>query len=467
MHDVWIIALKDATEMRRDGRFRWTAGLTLVILAASFAGGWHYTTTVARQHADAQRIERELWLDKGDMNPHAAAHYGSFVFKPVEPLSALDPGLDPYVGVSMFLEAHQQQLARHKPVEDATPTRRLGSLSAAMSLQILVPLLIIFLTFASLAGEREQGSLRHLMSLGIGRSTLAAGKALGAMLPLGLVLLPAALAGGGVMLASGGMDADALVRAGLLAATYIAYFALWTGVGLAVSARARTQGGALIVLLALWFATSFVAPPLAAAVASQRDPAPTTIEFLAAIDDERQHRPSWDDRVADVIDRFLSGGDSATGWAANPEVTALIETEAMDTELFERHFGRLYGIYERQAATYARMSVFSPLLAVQTLSMALAATDYAHHRQFLQAAGDYRREFVQVLNAELAGYAKWDTFAFAGARELWAKIPEFEFDTPNPFWALGAHLWSVVTLAGWLLAVWAGVVWAMRGMPVD
>jgi ABC-2 type transport system permease protein len=468
VRDAWIIAVKDATEMWRDGRLRWTTGLTLVVLATSIAGGWHYAAGVARQHADAQRIERELWLDKGDMNPHAAAHYGSFVFKPVEPLSALDPGLDPYVGVSVFLEAHQQQLSRHRPIEDATPTRRLGTLSAAMSLQVLVPLLIVVLTFASIAGEREEGTLRHLLSLGVPRTTLLVGKTLGAMLPLAAVLVPAAIVGAaGMLVVQEAVDGDAIVRAGLLAAAYLVYFAIWIGLGLAVSAKARTQAGALVVLLALWFTWSFVAPPVAAAVARTLDPAPTTIEFMTGIDAERQRRPSWNERVEEVTDRFLFGGDAAFGWAANPEVTALIETEAEDTELFERHFADLFDAYTRQAATYERVGVAAPLLAMQTISMALAGTDYAHHRRFLEATGAYRAEFVHALNAELAADGRWDTFTFAGDRDLWARIPEFAFEPPGARWALGTHAWSVVILGMWLAAVAVGLAWAIRTAPVD
>jgi ABC-2 type transport system permease protein len=466
--DAWIIAGKDATEMWRDGRFRWTAGLTLVVLMASMAGGWHYTSGVARQHADAQRIERDLWVEKGEMNPHAAAHYGAFVFKPVEPLSALDPGLDPYVGVSVFLEAHQQQLSRHRPIEDATPTRRLGTLSAAMSLQVLVPLLIVALTFASVAGEREQGSLRHLLSLGVPRTTLLAGKAIGAMLPLAGVLVPAAIVGAAVMLIDrDALDGETIARAGLLAAAYLVYFGIWIALGLAVSTKARTQAGALLVLLAIWFTWSFVAPPVAGAIARTRDPAPTAIEFMGGIDAERALRPSWGDRVREVEDRFLLGGDSAFGWAANPEVTALIETEAEDAELFERHFGGLFDVYTRQAATYERAGVAAPLLAMQTISMALAGTDYAHHRRFVDATAGYRVEFVQALNAEMAAYEGWDTFAFTGNRDLWERIPEFTFDTPGALWALGTHAWSVVILGAWFMAAIAGLAWAIRTAPVD
>ena len=124
---------------------------------AAVAGGVHNQSEIARQHADAQRAERDVWLDKGDMNPHAAAHYGAFVFKPVQPLSAIDPGLDPFVGVFVFLEAHKQQLARYRPIEDATPTRRLGQLTPETSAGlILLPLLVVLLTFSSCSRARSR-----------------------------------------------------------------------------------------------------------------------------------------------------------------------------------------------------------------------------------------------------------------------------------------------------------------------
>ena len=166
------IAVKDATEIWRDGRFRWAAGLLFLLILAAVAGGVHNQSQIARQHADAQRAERDVWLDKGDMNPHAAAHYGAFVFKPVQPLSAIDPGLDPFVGVFVFLEAHKQQLARHRPIEDATPTRRLGQLTPASAALVLLPLLVVTLTFSSFAAERESGTLRPLMAMGVSRGSL-------------------------------------------------------------------------------------------------------------------------------------------------------------------------------------------------------------------------------------------------------------------------------------------------------
>ena len=250
-----------------------------------------------------------MWLDKGDMNPHAAAHYGAFVFKPVQPLSAIDPGLDPFVGVFVFLEAHKQQLARHRPIEDATPTRRLGQLTPASAALVLLPLLVVTLTFSSFAAERESGTLRPLLAMGVSRTSLLAGKAIGAVLPLAAVIVPATVIGMALVFWNAPLDPDAPIaaRAIGIGVVYLVHTLIWVALGLAVSARARTQGAALVVLLALWFANAFIMPPLAMAVAKWIDPSPSAIEFAASIADEKDTWPSWDARVDRVMERFLDG----------------------------------------------------------------------------------------------------------------------------------------------------------------
>jgi ABC-2 type transport system permease protein len=357
------IAVKDATEIWRDGRFRWAAVLLLILLVAAVAGGAHNQSEIARQHAAAQQAERDVWLDKGDMNPHAAAHYGSFVFKPVQPLSAIDPGLDPFVGVFVFLEAHRQQLARHRPIEDATPTRRLGQLTPAAAALVLLPLLVIALTFASFAGERDQGTLRPLLAMGISRRALLAGKAMGAMLPLAAVIVPAAIAGAVILYLNAPADPDAPIaaRAGGMAAVYLAHALIWIGLGLTVSARARSQGSALVVLLALWFANAFIMPPLAMAAAKWIEPSPSALEFAAAIQDGKDSWPSWDERVERVMQRFLAGEFESTIAPSNVEVMALLESEADETALYDRRFDELFERYRRQARTFERADAGGPL----------------------------------------------------------------------------------------------------------
>ncbi len=464
-----IIAVKDATEIWRDGRFRWAAGLLLVLLVAAVAGGVHNQSQIARQHADAQQAERDVWLDKGDMNPHAAAHYGAFVFKPVQPLSAIDPGLDPFVGVFVFLEAHKQQLARHRPIEDATPTRRLGQLTPASAALVLLPLLVVALTFSSFAGERDQGTLRPLLAMGISRRSLLAGKAIGAMLPLALVIVPATMIGAALLYWNAPADPEAPIaaRAAGLGLVYLAHTLIWIGLGLTVSARSRTQGAALVVLLALWFLNGFVMPPLAMAAAKWIDPSPSAIEFAASIQDEKDGWPSWDDRVEQVMTRFLDGEFESTMAPANVEVVALLESEADETALYDRRFAELFERYRRQARTVERVGAIAPTLAARTLSMALAGTDDAHDREFGAAAGHYRTAMLNTLNGELASSGRFNTFDYTRGRDLWEKVPPFDYDVPTARWAISQAAWSAGALVAWLVSVSIAASWSVSSMRLE
>jgi ABC-2 type transport system permease protein len=463
------IAVKDATEIWRDGRFRWAAGLLFLLLIAAVAGGVHNQSQIARQHADAQRAERDVWLDKGDMNPHAAAHYGAFVFKPVQPLSAIDPGLDPFVGVFVFLEAHQQQLARHRPIEDATPTRRLGQLTPASASLVLLPLLVVTLTFSSFAAERESGTLRPLMAMGIRRTSLLAGKAIGALLPLAAVILPATVIGAAIVFWTAPLDPDASIasRAIGIGVVYLVHTLIWVAIGLAVSARARTQGAALVVLLALWFANAFVMPPVAMALAKWIDPAPSALEFAASIADEKQTWPSWDARVERVMARFLDGEFASTMAPSNVEVVALLESEADETALYDRKFAELFAQYERQSRSYERAGAIAPTLAAKTLSMALAGTDEAHDRQFAAAAARYRTAMLTTLNSELASSGRFNTFDYTRGRDLWEQVPPFDYDPPTARWAVSQRAWSAAVLGAWLVAAAIAATWSVASMRLE
>jgi ABC-2 type transport system permease protein len=466
---VLTIAVKDATEIWRDGRFRWAAGLLLILLIAATAGGVHNQSQIARQHADAQQAERDVWLDKGDMNPHAAAHYGAFVFKPVQPLSAIDPGLDPFVGVFVFLEAHKQQLARHRPIEDATPTRRLGQLTPASAALVLLPLLVVALTFSSFAGERDQGTLRPLLAMGISRRSLLAGKAIGAVLPLAAVIVPATIIGAAILAWHTPADPDAPIaaRAAGMGVVYLVHTLIWVGLGLTISARSRTQGAALVVLLAIWFANAFIMPPLAMAAAKWLDPSPSAIEFAASIQDEKDSWPSWDQRVEKVMERFLDGEFESTMAPSNVEVVALLESEADETALYDRRFAELFARYQRQARSFERVGAMAPTLAARSLSMALAGTDEAHDREFAAAAADYRAAMLTTLNSELASSGRFNTFDYTRGRDLWEKVPAFDYDVPTARWALSQVTWSASALAGWLIASAIAATWSVSSMRLE
>ncbi len=161
------IAKKEFIEMCRDERFRFVGGFVLVLLITTMLAGWSHYRSVTAEREAARNFDEQQWLMQPPRNPHSAAHFGKYAFKPITPISFLDNGVNSYLGIAVWLEAHYQNPFRYRPVEDSTVVQRFGELTAAVVLQLLLPLVIILLTFSTFAGERESGTLRQLLSVGV------------------------------------------------------------------------------------------------------------------------------------------------------------------------------------------------------------------------------------------------------------------------------------------------------------
>ena len=136
---IGTIAAKELKEIMRDGRIKSSAAIIGVMLLAALATAAQRYLDISVERDSAQAIVTEQWLEQGEKNPHAAAHYGVYAFKPVTPLSFFDTGVSTYTGVSVWLEAHKQNDAEGQPAKDATAIARFGELTAAFTLQILLP----------------------------------------------------------------------------------------------------------------------------------------------------------------------------------------------------------------------------------------------------------------------------------------------------------------------------------------
>lgn len=466
------IARKEFTEMTRDGRFRWAAAIIFTLLTVSLLTGWRQHAEIKRQQISAQESQRAFWLDQGEKNPHSAAHYGVYAFKPQLALAAVDKGLDPYLGVSQFLEAHKQNTAQFRPVEDATPLARFGELTAATTLQVLIPLLIILLAYNAFAGERENRTLRQLLSLGVSKTQLTLGKALGVAAPLLLLLIPATIIGVIAMALNAGAQSLwlSLPRLSVMAAAYLAYFAIFIGISLIVSARAASARMALLVLLGFWFFNSLVAARLVTDVAKAAYPVPTVVEFNKAIAEEIRGHGGWEEQVEKKKKQLLTEYKvtDAKFLPVHPEAVVLDEGEKIDTQVNEKHFNRLHDIFGRQQRIYQVGASLAPLLAVQSLSMGMAGTDYAQHRHFALAAEKYRQTLVNTLNQEMLAKGNiqeiWD---FKADRALWEKVPAFDYRAPSTGWALSNHLVALTLLVVWLAAVLIATPLLVRTARID
>lgn len=458
------IARKEFVDAWRDGRFRIGAALVVVLLVVSGLLAWQQTERARAERDAATALERKNWLEQGDKNSHSAGHYGVNVFKPTSPLATFDRGIEPFVGTTVFLEAHRQNQTAFLPAQDATSMRRFGELSAAVALQMLVPLLVVLLAFGALAGERESGTLRQILSLGVQPRQLVLGKALGLSLTLAALLVPAAglLA---IMLArSSGADASGTwTRAALLAGCYAAYLAIFVAGSVAVSAASRTSRTALTILLSVWALNCIVAPRLVSDVVHQNLPTPKLAEFesemqkdvMEGLDGHDSRNKRLEEFTRETLEKH--GKSRPEELPFNFQGLVMLESEKHAAEVFDHHFGKLWDRIQEQDRAVAWAGFAAPMLALRAASMSFAGTDFAHHRHFARAAEDHRRDFVRVLNEDLMNNARPGDHRYTAGRSLWEQLPVFRLEPLTPAQAWNEARPGVLVLAAWLVVAILGL----------
>jgi ABC-2 type transport system permease protein len=464
---IATIARKDFLDTLRDGRVRVAGGALVLLLAVSLMYGMRQTRMIAAERDAARAATRAHWVSQPPKNPHSAAHYGVYAFKPRATLATLDDGVDPYVGVTTWLEAHKQNEFQFRPAQDATSAQRFGALTAATAMQVLIPLFIIVIGFGAFAGERENGTLRQLLSIGITPTTLGIGKALGIAVALGIVLVPATMLGAGAILSITGDGGD-MLRFGVLIVCYLAYYLAWLGVVLAISAVASSSRVALASTLGVWMVVTVLAPRFMTDVVRTLHPTPSAAAFAAAmkrdLDGGVDGHASADDRdrqfEAAVLKKY--GVDSISKLPVSFAGLSLEEGERHGNEVFDRHFSRLWATFAQQERVRGLAAAVSPVLAMRSLSMALAGTDVAQHLHFQSAAEQYRRTLMSAMNGEITTKARGTDFDYRADSATWARVAPFTYEAPATAWVISHHRTALFMLGAWSLLSIGLAWWSVR-----
>lgn len=471
---VATIVRKELREIARDGRF-WTVGAIVgALFLAALGFGWQKARVAHQERTAAQETADDHWRDQEEKNPHVAAHYGTYVFKPTGALPFVDPGVDPFLGVSVKLEAHKQNALQGAGAQDGTALQRFGRLSVAAVLQLLLPLLVIGVGFAIWSGERERGTLRQLASLGVAARTLLAGKAIGLVAAIGVLVVPAVLLGAAALasVSGGGAAPSAPGVGGRIAAMvvcYAAYLLLYVALTLFTSAMAASSRVALVALTGFWVVSGLVVPRVAHDVVARLVQAPTHHEVAeqvrASMVSGVPAGPPREERVTAITEEILERqGFKGAETLMDPTLLQGIELQAealFENEVIDHHVTRFHDAVERHDRLVQWAGLVAPVVAVQSISTGLAGTDYAHHRHFAEAAEAHRRRLVEMLNREFAERGGSDAWSYKAGREVWEKAPPFVYQQPTLGRVLAGQKVSIGVLAAWLVlaavAAWMAV----------
>jgi ABC-2 type transport system permease protein len=466
---IRAVAAKEFTEMRRDRRLLALLLFVTLAMLAALGFGAAENARLTRERAAAAEADRLLWTGQGAKNPHAAAHFGQYAFKPASPLALADPGVDPYVGSAVWLEAHKQNEAQFRAARDGGVAARLGGLSLAFILQTVAPLVVLLAGFASFSGERESGALKQLLSLGARPGDLLAGKALALLGATALLLAPAALGAAVAVAALTDPErfplVDQFLRLLALGAGYAVYLSGFAFLALGVSAIASSSRAALVTLIGFWLANSFLAPRLSTEIARGLAPTPTAQEFRAAIAADRAKSFGHDETHPAFI-AFRDETLKKYGVARIEDLPVSFRglTLRKDDEngyaIYDRHFGALQAAFDHQDALRAAAGFLFPLLALQPFSMAFAGADSRAQFDFASAAEAHRRDIQNEVSDNIIHFQRDESYV--SGPELWKRIAAFRYRAPGAGFALSHSGEAVAGLAGWLAATLAFAVFAAR-----
>ncbi|AKA36267.1 ABC transporter permease [Flagellimonas lutaonensis] len=450
--------IKETKELLREGRVRISFLIVLLLMGMAIWISSRQYQNVNEQYAAAKTAERAVWDNQGEKNPHSAAHYGTYAFKPKYPLSLVDQGVDKYVGTSIFLEAHNRNEAQFSAAADQTGVARFGDLTPDFILLFIIPLLIILLGYNSFTKEREMGTLTLLKSQGISNWKWLSGKWAALFLPIFIITTTLFLLAG--LLLSNLDDFGVFNWSSLLAMflVYIGYYIIFINIVLFISARTKKSGISLVVSLCVWIIACLAAPKAASNIAESKHPYPTRQEFAANILKDKKegldgHNP-WSKEAKLLEEKVLKeyGVDSLHQLPFNFDGYRMQKGEEHQAEVYFKHYNYLKDQYNNQSKVYRSLAAISPYLPTRFLSMAIAHTDYATHWDFADAAEEYRIATQKFLNDNFAENSSYGDWSYKADASVWKDLPAFEYDPPELNSTLSRNSSNLMILGIWLFA---------------
>ncbi len=435
----------------------------ILLYYAAFSGVSY--TDQNHHRTNHQEMARESWENNPDKHPHRMAHFGTFAFRLKHPLSIFDFGLESYMGNAVFLEAHKQNTVNFSEAGFSTGLLRFGELSMAIILQLILPLVIFFIGYSAISSDRENGTLKILLTQGARWKEILFGRSFGLFVISLIFLLPFFIVSTLLLVFEHHGNEDSWYRLMMLLSSYSFYAFILSSITIIVSLKSSSSKNALLKLLGIWMVMGIMLPRTALAIGGFLYSAPNKLEFRAAIEEEviqygDSHDPD-DPHFKMLKDSILKSNQVASveDLSFNYGGFVMKEGERISSLIYNKHHHRLLDKYRKQNQFLKWLSVINPFLAIKNLSMALCETNFESYINFQNQAEDHRYHLAQKMNDLQIKYISPKISGSEGKkhvvdREEWKKIPAFQ----HRFLSLGKTIKNETTA---LLSIVCWVLFAI------
>ncbi|WP_179351807.1 ABC transporter permease [Winogradskyella vidalii] len=433
-----------------------------IMLLSIFLGNYQ-TQKQEQTHQNAKNHVRQQWVSIDEMNPHSAAHYGTFIFKPTNLLSNLDEGVNSVTGNVLRVEGHVQNEIVHSEASQMQAVSRFGKLKPSLLLQYIVPLLLVFLAFNTVSNEKQSGRLKLLVLQGAKPLQIILSKTLAVWL-YGVLLLIFILFVYGILNVQS-LTTDILARTGLFFISYCLYYFIISGLTVFFSSRWQNATLALTSMLGIWIIWTIFLPNILMSSVEKWHKLPSRNEFQTAMKEDRSkgldgHNPT-DKRSLALKEKVLKeyGVDSVSQLPINFDGMRMQADEDYGNSVWDKHFGNNRSVLKKQKQSFQLGGIVNPFISLQNTSMGFMASDNLHHQEFLLQVENYRRVFIKMLNdKQIYGGSKTGDWGWKIDNAFFKSVPDFDYKPTEISAVISNYILDVVLLFLWTILVVALIV---------
>ena len=314
---------------------------------------------------------------------------------------------------------------------------------------VVLSLLAFFISYDTVAGERETGTLKLLMSYSVPRDLIIAAKWLGGYFSLALPFLVSLLVGALLISMSADVpftetDWQAFVLAGVVS---LLLLAVMFSIGLLVSVRSRSSTTAILSLLALWVLLALIVPNLGPYVAELVSPVPDVgqVERNIALRSKEiadQYNINWRGirgRIRNMSDQERS--------AFFAELRAKRDAMQKDINKVTAEVVRDFESRLSQQTDVARvLTRVSPVASFVYANTDIGATGVLHEERLVNHLRTYQREFVRYVSEQTQGQGGFGWDGGGGDDYTVEDLPSFDYHNDDLGVRLDARIVDVLLL---------------------
>lgn len=270
----------------------------------------------------------------------------------------------------------------------------LGAFDLSKAIILVLPLLMIVLSFDALSSERDAGRLGLILAQGASLRRLVWQRLLircGAV--VGLVLLLAAFA---LIFNRGATSIIArLPWFALWSACAVLYSAFWFALIACIASRNRSGGSSITSLLLCWTGLTLIAPAAVTSIAEAAYPSPSRLQYLA---DARRVEIDTERAEAGIARQFFTDHPDLVV-DSQSEMPAYIRTAFFVTSTIDDATRPILKAFDDAAAhrdqTVAFLSYLSPAVVAHRAFSEFAGSSAARHRRYVARAMDFKAAYAK------------------------------------------------------------------------